>query len=146
MVEPLTIGSAASRRIVLDESRMISFMGEDLRVYATPEIVWDAEMLCRDLFLEHLEKGNDSVGVRLELDHVAAGMPGSEIEIGVRVREISGRRVTFDFVVRDAIETLASGCHQRVAVSLPATLERIAAKRERLEAARADTMNATAPD
>lgn len=132
MMNSLTIGATASRRLIVDEARTISFMGEDLRVYATPEIVWDAEMLCRDLILEHLATGNDSVGVRVELDHVAAGIVGSEVEIVVRVRDITGRRVAFDLTVRDGIEILASGRHERVAVSLAATFDRVVAKRGRL--------------
>lgn len=132
MMSSLKIGTAASRRVLVDQDRTISFMGEDLRVYATPEIVWDAEMLCRDLFLEHLETGNDSVGVRVELDHIAAGIAGSEVEIVACVRGITGRRVAFDLTVRDGIEIIASGRHERIAVSLAATFDRIVAKRGRL--------------
>jgi fluoroacetyl-CoA thioesterase len=128
-VEP---GATESRELVIDAKRTISFMGEKFRVYATPEIVWDAEMLCRDLLLQHLPPGHDSVGSRVEIDHLSAGLPGSTVRIEAIVTEVAGRRVTFGFEVRDAIEVIATGRHERVAVALPATLERLALKRRRL--------------
>jgi predicted thioesterase len=134
MTAPIEISAAASRRLVVDEKRTIRFMGEAFRVYATPEIVWDAEMLCRDLLQEHLPDGHDSVGVRVEIDHLAAGLPGSAVWIEAVVTDVAGRRVTFGFEVRDALELIATGRHQRVAVALPATLDRLADKRRRLSA------------
>ena len=134
MAVSIAAGEALSRELVVDEERLISFMGDDFRVYATPEIVWDAEMLCRDLLLAHLAPGHDSVGVRVEIDHLAAGLPGSAIRIEAIVTAVAGQRVTFGFEVRDALELIARGCHQRVAVALPATLDRLAAKRRRLAA------------
>lgn len=132
MVVSVEPGTKAVREVVVNEARTISFMGEDFRVYATPEIVWDAEMACRDLLLEHLASGYDSVGVYVEISHLAAGLPGTGVRIDATVTEVAGRRVTFDFTVRDAVELIASGRHRRVAVALPETLDRLADKRRRL--------------
>ena len=41
-------------------------MGEKARVYATPMLVRDIEIACRELLLEHLDAGEDSVGTRVE--------------------------------------------------------------------------------
>ena len=51
-----------TRTIVVDEERTISFMGDDCRVYATPSFVRDLEHLSRDLIIEHIDAGEDSVG------------------------------------------------------------------------------------
>lgn len=134
MILTVRPGLKASREIVVDRDRTIPFMGEDFRVYATPEIVWDAEMACRDLLLEHLAPGYDSVGVRVEIDHRAPGIPGSTVRIDVTVEQVEGRRATFSFEVRDAAELIGTGHHQRVAVAMDETLERLAAKRKRLAA------------
>jgi predicted thioesterase len=132
MVVSVEPGTKAVREVVVDEARTISFMGEDFRVYATPEIVWDAEMVCRDLLLEHLAPGYDSVGVYVEISHLAAGLPGAAVRIDATVAEVASRRVTFDFTVRDAVELIARGRHRRIAVALPETLDRLADKRRRL--------------
>ena len=43
-------------------------MGEQARVYATPMLVRDIEIACRELLLQHLDAGEDSVGTRVELE------------------------------------------------------------------------------
>jgi fluoroacetyl-CoA thioesterase len=68
----LTTGLSTTARYTIDKGRTISFMGEEGRVYATPELVRDVENTCRDFLLEHLDPGEDSVGTRVELDHIAA--------------------------------------------------------------------------
>ncbi len=47
MNEKLETGLTRSARISVDDGRTISFMGDEGRVYATPELVRDIEMTCR---------------------------------------------------------------------------------------------------
>ena len=68
MKNTLQTGIAASREFPIDASRTIDFMGEDARVYATPMLVRDIEVTCRDLLLEHLEPGEDTVGTRVVIE------------------------------------------------------------------------------
>ncbi len=56
-------------------------MGEKARVYATPMLVRDIEIACRNLLLDHLDPGEDSVGTRVELDHLAATLMGMKVEL-----------------------------------------------------------------
>lgn len=57
MKESLRPGISKVRRLVVDRERTISFMGEEGRVYGTPELGRDIEHTCRDLLLEHAEVG-----------------------------------------------------------------------------------------
>ena len=61
-------GIAAKRKYRIDRERTIDFMGEAARVYATPMLVRDIEVTCREFLLEHLDAGEDSVGARVEID------------------------------------------------------------------------------
>ena len=126
--QKLAVGLTGQRTIIVDQSRTIEFMGEELRVYATPEIVWDAEMLCRDLLLSGLDAGEDSVGTRIELDHLAPALPDMPVEIVASIAKIEGRLVTFDVSVRDNIDLVARGRHSRFIVSLAKTRERLIRK------------------
>ena len=47
MKPTLKPGLSHSKKIAVDESRVIGFMGEDCRVYATPRIISDVEYTCR---------------------------------------------------------------------------------------------------
>ncbi len=128
MSETLKAGLTLTRRITIDRERTISFMGDECRVYATPLMLYDVEFACRDLLLEHLEPGKDSVGTRVELDHVGATLLGMWAEITVTLSKVEGPAVSFDFTVRDAVEEVARGKHNRFIVGVEKTAQRLKAK------------------
>ena len=76
MKPTLQPGLEAQARFDVDRERTIDFMGEAARVYATPMLVRDIEMTCRNLLLAHLDGGEDSVGTRVEIDHIGATLLG----------------------------------------------------------------------
>jgi fluoroacetyl-CoA thioesterase len=124
MKASLTTGLTATRRIVVDRNRTIGFMGEGGRVYATPELVRDIEVTCRNLLLEHLDEGEDSVGTRVEIDHLAATLVDMWVEFSITVIEIKGRSVTFDVAARDVVDTVGRGRHTRFVVDKAKSQER----------------------
>ena len=134
MNEPLKPGLGATRRVEVDRDRTISFMGDDCRVYSTPDLLRDIETACRDLLLAHIEPGKDSVGTRVELDHVGATLIGMWVEIAVTVTAVNGSAVSFEFSVRDAVEEVARGKHQRFVVGIEKTAQRLKAKLAKAQA------------
>lgn len=135
MSETLKAGLTSTRRYDIDQARTIGFMGDDCRVYSTPALLYDIEVVCRDLLLENIEAGKDSVGTRVELDHVGATLLGMWIEITVTVTEVNGPAVTFEFTARDGLEEVARGKHNRFVVGAEKTAQRLKAKREKALAA-----------
>ena len=129
MSETLKPGLTLTRRIDVDRDRTISFMGDECRVYATPLMLYDVEFACRDLVKEHLEPGKDTVGTRVELDHVGATLMGMWVEVSVTLSAVNGNAVAFDFTVRDAVEEVARGKHNRFVVGIEKTAQRLQAKR-----------------
>jgi fluoroacetyl-CoA thioesterase len=132
--ESLAPGLEARRRIVVDKPRTIDFMGDALRVYATPELVRDIEHTCRDLLLEHLEANEDSVGTRVELDHIGATLLGMEVEITVRIAAVEGRQVSFEVEAADGVEPVARGAHKRFVVEVGQLQKRLEAKAAKAKA------------
>ena len=128
MSESLKAGLSATRRVEIDRDRTISFMGDDCRVYSTPKLLQDIEVACRDLLLQHIDQGKDSVGTRVELDHVGATLMGMWVEITVTLTEVNGGAVSFDFTARDAVEEVARGKHNRFIVGVEKTAQRLKAK------------------
>ena len=135
MKASLTTGLTATRRIIVDRNRTIGFMGEGGRVYATPELVRDIEVICRNLLLEHLDDGEDSVGTRVEVDHLAATLVDMWVEFSVTLIEIKGRSVTFEVAARDAVDAVGRGRHTRFIVDKAKSQERLATKAARVKAA-----------
>jgi fluoroacetyl-CoA thioesterase len=118
-----------SKSVLVDETRCIGFMGKEGAVYATPRMVSDIEYACRDMLLEHLDAGEDSVGTHVSIDHLAPTPMGLQVTIEVRVTEVDRRKITWEFSVRDPLEEVGRGRHVRFVVETAKTRERLAAKR-----------------
>ena len=128
MKESLKEGACTTRTVDINAGRTIDFMGDALRVYATPELVRDIEHTCRDLLLEHLDEGEDSVGTRVEIDHTGATLLGMTVTISATVRSAEGRLITFDVVAEDNIEQVAKCTHTRFVVETSKLEQRLKAK------------------
>ena len=131
MKTTLQAGVARHVELEVDHERTIDFMGEKARVYATPMLVRDIEIACRELLLEHLDAGEDSVGTRVELDHLAATLMRMKVELDVRIVEVQGRAVTFEVEGRDAVEPIVRGRHARFVVDVAKTAQRLLAKAQK---------------
>jgi fluoroacetyl-CoA thioesterase len=117
-----------TREFTVDRDRTIDFMGEEARVYATPMLVRDIEVTCRDLLLAHVKQGEDSVGTRIEIDHLAPSLLGATIRVTARSIDIKGRAVEFEVTATDGDETVCRGRHSRCVVDVAKTRERLRQK------------------
>jgi predicted thioesterase len=128
MKPSLAAGLSSTSKLTVDRDRTIGFMGEKARVYATPMLVRDIEMRSRELLLQHLDTGEDSVGTRVEIDHLAATLMGMTVELRVTITEVSGRAITLEVEGRDSVDLICRGKHRRFVVDIKTTEERLAAK------------------
>ena len=128
MKASLVAGLTATSKVTVDRERTIDFMGEKARVYATPMLVRDVEIACRDLLRQHLDPGEDSVGTRIELDHLAATLMNMSVELKVTLAEVKGRSMTLNVEGKDSVDTICRGKHQRFVVDVKATEARLAVK------------------
>ncbi|MDF1717761.1 MAG: hypothetical protein P1U75_13965 [Antarcticimicrobium sp.] len=135
MYDELTTGTSEARTITVDRDRTIGFMGEECRVYATPSLVQDIEHACRDLILARIPKGQDSVGTKVNIAHLAATMLGMQATITVTVSEVDGRRVVLDVSASDTVEPICKGSHERFIVDIAKTAERLRQKAAKAGAA-----------
>lgn len=125
-------GLTFAQRVTINGPRTIDFMGDEGRVYATPALVRDIEMTCREGLLGHVDANEDSVGARIELDHLAPTLPGMHVDIHASVIAIKGRLVTFEVAARDDLEEIARGKHVRFVVDKSKTVERLKTKRAKV--------------
>jgi predicted thioesterase len=124
----LDVGASLTKRYEIDKDRTIGFMGEHLRVYATPLMVKDVENACRDLLSNYLESTENTVGARVEIDHLGPTLIGMWVDVVVKLAGIEGRRINFDIEVRDELDTVGKAKHTRFVVDLSKQKERLEAK------------------
>jgi fluoroacetyl-CoA thioesterase len=132
MKATLKPGLATTRKIRVDESRVISFMGDDCRVYATPRIISDVEYTCRDWLMQHLDPGEDSVGTKVNWEHVGPALLGAEVTVSATLTGIEGRRVSFEATVSAGADAVARGTHERFVVDVQKVRERLLKKKAQL--------------
>lgn len=128
----LTVGATRTKRYEIDNDRTIGFMGEGLRVYATPFMVRDMENTCRELVGEYLTEEENSVGARVEIDHLGPTLKGMWVEVKATVTGVEGRRVSFDAEIRDELDVVGKAKHVRFVVDLAKQRERLEAKAAKL--------------
>ena len=128
MKATLQSGVKHTAKLEVTRDRTIEFMGEKARIYATPALVRDIEQTCRDLLLKHLDAGEDSVGTRVEIDHLAASLLGMPITLEVEITAVQKRAVTFTVTGSDGIDTICRAVHNRFVVDTAATEQRLAEK------------------
>ena len=132
-MKSISVGITSTRRITIDKPRTVDFLGEALRVYATPELVRDIEVSCREFLLGYAEAGEDSVGIGINISHSGATLVGMHVDIAITVTAVDGRKVTFSVVARDDAEEISRGDHGRFVVEVEKLRGRVAAKAAKIQ-------------
>jgi fluoroacetyl-CoA thioesterase len=113
---------------VQDEHSAAHVGSGSARVLATPWLIAFMERTARDLLADVLPEGYTSVGIHVDVRHLAPSPIGSQVRAWVEVTAIQGSRV--DFIVRawDEQDLIGEGAHQRVVIEEARFLRRVAEK------------------
>jgi fluoroacetyl-CoA thioesterase len=98
------------------------------RVFATGYMVGLMEWACMQLMAPHLDPGEGSLGVHIDVSHTAATPPGLTITVDVECTRVDGKRATFHVKAHDGIDQIGAGRHERFVVAWDAFNARAAAK------------------
>ncbi len=129
MKETLRPGLRGEKRITVEASQAISFMGPDVPgVLASPYMLFLMEHAARECVLPHLELGFDTVGVGFEFEHCAAAPIGATVVAQAELVEIDGRKLHFQIEARDEVEVIGRGKHVRAIVNIAKFAERLRKK------------------
>ena len=87
-----------------------------LNVYATPAMVALMEKAAVLTISPYLVEGEGSVGIKLEITHDRATLPGHIITATAELLEIEGRKLTFKVSAADEQGIIGQGLHQRFVI------------------------------
>lgn len=114
MGEGLTVGMKKELTLkTLPEHSAQRFFHNLPNVFATPFLGGLMEQVCASLIDEHLEPGMQSVGMSMDLKHLAPTPLGMEIKVVCEVTAIDGRKVTFKLEALDEVEKIGEATHER---------------------------------
>ncbi len=103
-------------------------------VFATGFMVGLMEWTCIKLIEPHLDAGEGSLGVHIDVSHLAATVPGQTVTVTANCLKIDGRRLTFHVSAHDGLDLIGEGNHDRMIVNWDKFEHRVndKAKRARL--------------
>jgi fluoroacetyl-CoA thioesterase len=85
-------------------------------VFATGFMVGLMEWTCMKVLEGHLDPGEGSLGIHIDVTHVAATVPGQVVTVNAECTGVAGRRVSFKVSAHDGIEKIGEGKHERMIV------------------------------
>lgn len=85
-------------------------------VLATPIMIALMEAAAVDCVERLLGEGQESLGVRIGVDHTAGTPVGLAVTATAELEEVDGRKLVFYVEARDAREIIGKGRHERVVV------------------------------
>ena len=122
-------GLTGSAEIVVGPEHTAPFVGSGrIAVLATPVMINVIEAAALAAVEHLLPAGHQSLGIRLDVSHVAATPIGLRVTAVAEVVRTEGRTITFRVEARDEVEAIGGGSHQRVVVSVDRFDERVQRK------------------
>ena len=102
------------------------------RVLATPWLIMLIEHAARNLLAAALPAGLSSVGIHIDVHHLAPTPLGARLHAEARVERVEGAQVDFSVTAWDDIEQVGSGFHRRMVIDEARFLRRVQAKAQAL--------------
>lgn len=84
-----------------------------LEVFATPAMVALMENTAVHCLEGYLEKGQDTVGIEINVKHIKATPVGGKVHCKAKVTEIEGRRIRFEIEAEDEKGQIGYAIHDR---------------------------------
>jgi len=97
-------------------------------VFATPILAGLMERTSAELINMHLQPGEQSVGISMDLKHMAATPLGMEVRVKTEITTVEGRKLTFQLEAYDEIEKIGEATHERFIIQADKFNSRVAEK------------------
>jgi predicted thioesterase len=122
-------GMTLERSLLVEEQHAAPHVGSgSLRVLATPWMIAFMEGSAHRLLMQSLPAGYSSVGVVVNIRHLAPTPIGSSLRVRAEVLAVDGLRATFLIEAWDEIEKIGEGQHERMVIDEARFMKRVMAK------------------
>jgi fluoroacetyl-CoA thioesterase len=86
-------------------------------ILATGYLVGIVEWACIRAVAEHLDAGEQTLGVHVDITHDAPTPPGTTVTVEVELTGVEGRQLAFAIQARDDNAVISRGIHRRAAIT-----------------------------
>jgi len=96
--------------------------------FATPFLVGLMEGVSADLMAKHLQPGEQSVGIGIQLKHTAPTPLGMEVRVVTQLVQVDGKKLTFKLEAFDEKEKIGEATHERFIINAEKFGKKLAGK------------------
>lgn len=123
------IGETGELHLPTDMQHAVEFHGDGMpAVVSTPHLVGFLERTARETLAPHLDAEERSVGIEIDLRHLAPTPVGQTIHCTARAIAVEGCKITFQIEARDQHEVIVRGLHKRAVIRTESFSRRVKAK------------------
>ena len=123
------IGTTGEFSFVVGPEHAITFATDGMpAVLSTPNLIGIFERTAREAIAPFLAADERSVGVEIELRHLAPTPLGARVTVTARVIHTEGRLVDYQIEARDEHELIARGVHKRAVIRIEPFAQRVRRK------------------
>lgn len=136
MKESLRPGLAFEFKFKIPENKTVPYLYPESpefqvmpKVLATGFMVGLFEWACIQAINPHIDWPEEqTVGIQVNLSHVAATPPGLTVRVKGKLEEVEGRKLRFTIVAYDGVDTISEGTHDRFVIKAEKFNAKMAAK------------------
>ncbi len=124
-------GAAATSTLEVTREMTVAHFHDDMpEVFGTPIMIYHMEVVAADAISRYLPEGWVSVGVVVNVRHLAATPVGMKVTINAEVIAVDDNTITFKVEAYDAVDKIGEGTHVRAPVKMDRFLKRMKSKIE----------------
>jgi len=119
MFDQIVPGLVGESETVVTQENTANHLGSgEVAVFATPEMIRLMERAAVAAVDSSLPEGYRTVGVHVDVRHLAATPLGMGVRAQATLKDASERRLTFEVKAWDDVELIGSGTHRRAIIDV----------------------------
>lgn len=125
----IPIGSTATNQLEVTSEMTVAHFHEHMpEVYGTPIMIYHLEVTAEAAIRDYLPEGWITVGVVVNVKHLAATPVGATITTRAEVIEVGDYTIKFAVEAHDGFEKIGEGTHVRAAVEMDRFMKKLQTK------------------
>lgn len=131
MKSPPKIGTTGDLQFIVEQKHCIDFATDGMpAVLSTPNLIGLLERTARKSLDPFLEPDERTVGVEIELRHLAPTPLGRQVTCSARVIHVDGTKIGFQIEARDETGLIARGLHKRAVIRVQSFANQLRKRQE----------------
>ena len=128
----IPVGASAIDELEVTREMTVAHFHEHMpEVYGTPIMIYHLENTAAAAVQKYLPDGWITVGVVVNVKHLAATPVGAKVTTRAEVIEVGDYTITFSVEAHDGFEKIGEGTHVRATVEMDRFMKRVKAKEVR---------------